>query len=259
VKRNKSENYIRVNDTIRILGINFFLGTAHDAARALFRSRGLLVVPAAPALVTMERDLKYTEAVINADFAIIDSTYMAVCWFLLSGQVLPKLSGLTYIRALLSLLLEMPESVLWVLPTQASCVKTEIYLNKQGFLRGSYSIYHAPFYGLDFVGDTTLVDLLEKNRPQHVIIGLGGGTQEKLGSYIRRELSYKPAIHCIGAAIAFLTGDQVNIPKHIDTLGLGWLYRCISDPVKFVPRYASGLRLFPMMLRYRSESPGSRR
>ena len=34
-----------------------------------------------------------------------------------------------------------------------------------------------------------------------------------------------PAIHCIGAALGFLTGDQVRIPHWADQWILGWLFR----------------------------------
>ena len=55
-------------------------------------------------------------------------------------------------------------------------------------------------------------------------------TQERLGLYLKQRLSYRPAIHCIGAAIGFLSGDQVYIPVWADALGMGWLYRTLADP-----------------------------
>ncbi len=49
--------------------------------------------------------------------------------------------------------------------------------------------------------------------------------QERLGYALRKQLSYKPAILCLGAAIAFLSGGQANIPNWADRLMLGWLFR----------------------------------
>jgi UDP-N-acetyl-D-mannosaminuronic acid transferase (WecB/TagA/CpsF family) len=68
-------------------------------------------------------------------------------------------------------------------------------------------------------------------------------------------LSYKPAIHCIGAAIAFLSGDQVRIPVWVDQAGLGWLWRSASNPPRFIPRYWAARHLATMMLRYRDRLP----
>jgi UDP-N-acetyl-D-mannosaminuronic acid transferase (WecB/TagA/CpsF family) len=64
-----------------------------------------------------------------------------------------------------------------------------------------------------------------------------------------------PAIHYIGAAIAFLSGDQVNIPVWADRLYMGWLLRTLSDPKRYLPRYWDARLLLPLMLRYRSELP----
>jgi UDP-N-acetyl-D-mannosaminuronic acid transferase (WecB/TagA/CpsF family) len=97
--------------------------------------------------------------------------------------------------------------------------------------------------------------MIEKKRPRHVILTVGGGTQERLGLYLKRNLSYLPAIHCIGAAIAFLSGDQVKIPVWADRIYLGWLYRSISDPKRYVPRYWEARKLLYILYRYRERLP----
>jgi UDP-N-acetyl-D-mannosaminuronic acid transferase (WecB/TagA/CpsF family) len=107
------------------------------------------------------------------------------------------------------------------------------------------------------IEDSKLIERLQILRPQHVVITVGGGTQERLGLYIKRHLDYLPAIHCIGAAIAFLSGDQVRIPNWADRLYLGWLFRCLSSPRRFIPRYWSAPQLIPLIWRYRSQSPVS--
>ena len=72
---------------------------------------------------------------------------------------------------------------------------------------------------------------------------------------LKRECDFRPSIHCIGAAIGFLTGNQVRIPGWADRLFLGWLFRCLSEPGKFVPRYWKACKLVPLMIRYRAEPP----
>ena len=76
---------------------------------------------------------------------------------------------------------------------------------------------------------------------------IGGGNQERLGLYLKRNLSYLPAIHCIGAAIAFLSGDQVHIPVWADKFYLGWLFRSLSEPKRYIPRYWAAFSLYPLM------------
>jgi UDP-N-acetyl-D-mannosaminuronic acid transferase (WecB/TagA/CpsF family) len=117
-------------------------------------------------------------------------------------------------------------------------------------------VYLAPMYG-SVIEDSELLRQLEKRRPSHVVLGLGGGTQERLGFFLKQNLSYSPSIHCIGAAIAFLSGDQVKIPVWVDALGLGWLWRSVSNPRRFVPRYWSARGLAQLILRYRDHLPAT--
>jgi len=53
-----------------ILGISFFNGSPSDAVREI-QNGGYMVVPAAPALVIMQRDSRYAEAVCKGDLAIV--------------------------------------------------------------------------------------------------------------------------------------------------------------------------------------------
>ena len=118
--------------------------------------------------------------------------------------------------------------------------------------------YVAPRYGLE-IEDRNLLSLLEQNRPAHVIIAIGSGAQEKLGYYLRENLSYRPAIHCIGAALGFLTGDQIAIPDWADRLYLGWFLRLMTQPRRFVPRLIRGLELPWLIWKYGENLPPMRR
>jgi exopolysaccharide biosynthesis WecB/TagA/CpsF family protein len=140
------------------------------------------------------------------------------------------------------------------MPTAPSAQRNVKWLNENEVHVGHENVYLAPMYGAA-VEDQLLLQKLEKRRPRHIIVGLGGGTQERLGLYLRRNLSYKPAIHCIGAAIAFLSGDQVRIPVWVDQAGLGWLWRSASNPRRYIPRYWAARHLATMMLRYRDHLP----
>jgi len=114
--------------------------------------------------------------------------------------------------------------------------------------------YVAPKYGL-LVHDLQLVSILEPRKPNHIIIGIGGGMQDKLGSYLKHQLSYRPAIYCIGAAPGFVTGDQVLIPMWADRFFIGWIFRLITHPRSYFVRYWKA-RLGPgFIIKYGREMP----
>lgn len=214
-----------------------------------------MVVPAAPALKNLGHDLRYRESLLGADFAIADSTLMVLLWNLIQRDRIPKLSGLKYLRVLL----EQPEfhqpgSSFWIMPTPAAAQRNLAWLQANGTAVTEDDIYLAPFYGKT-IDDPELLRRLNQRRPQHIILGLGGGTQEPLGFYLKQNLRYQPSIHGIGAAIGFLSGEQIRIPIWVDDLGLGWLWRSLSSPSRYGARYWDARRLVPLLIRYKDKLP----
>jgi UDP-N-acetyl-D-mannosaminuronic acid transferase (WecB/TagA/CpsF family) len=239
----------------QILGIRFFVGEAEEAVR-LGLQGGLVVVPAAPALVDLQSDKYYREALFNSDLAITDSGLMVLVWRLLSRKRISRVSGLKYLKLLFERkALQPSEGVLWIMPTVAARDQNLAWLREQGYEFTEADCYVAPFYPAGAIQDDALVALARQRRPRHIVVCLGGGTQERVGLMLKRHCDFRPGIHCIGAAIGFLTGNQVHIPTWADRFFLGWLFRCLGEPRKFVPRYWKGCRLVPMMIRYRGNPP----
>jgi UDP-N-acetyl-D-mannosaminuronic acid transferase (WecB/TagA/CpsF family) len=239
----------------RILGIRFFVGSAGEAVQIGLQG-GLVVVPAAPALVELQTNEHYREAVFNADLAITDSGLMVLIWLILSGKKIPRVSGLKYLKLLHEMKALQPrESVLWIMPNAAARDQNLAWLRSQGYDFTDDDCYLAPHYSGGRIVDDVLAGIANRRKPKHIVVCLGGGTQERLGLMLKRACDFRPSIHCIGAAIGFLTGDQVRIPVWADRFFLGWLFRCLSEPGKFVPRYWKACKLVPMMIRYRENPP----
>lgn len=245
----------------KILGLNFFIGSADEAIDRLRTTGGLVVVPAGPALNALSTNPAYRQALLAADLIITDSAYMVLLWnlahlrFLSSKKRISKLSGLKYLRALLQQPdFRTPSATCWIMPSTQSAERNRTWLHQLGIELADENLYIAPIY-TGAPQDPALIALLERTRPRHILIGLGGGVQEPLGHYIKQNLSYSPSIHGVGAAIGFLTGDQVHIPVWVDALWLGWLWRTLSNPRRFLPRYWAARHLATLLFRYGSEMP----
>src|SRR5256886_2943974 len=234
--------------TEQILGVRFSNGTVDEAVEVMSSAGGLLVVPAAPALVKICHDEDYRRAVTSADMAIADSGAMVLLWKIFTGRRVERISGLKFLKRLTSRLASHPnERVLWIVPSEHAHEKTIAWLRKMN-LTGTADFYVAPRYAHE-VRDDALAAKIDNHPPAHVVVGIGGGVQEKLGLFLKENLRARPAIHCIGAALAFLTGDQPPIPMWADRFYLGWLLRSIRQPRVFLPPYISGLRLAHMIAR----------
>jgi len=273
-------------DWQRILGVRFFDGAAPAAVDYITRVGGYTVVPAAPALAKIENDPAYRRALVEADLAIADSGFMVLLWRMLRGRTIARISGLKYLRILLANpRLHERGSIFLVLPHESSLEKALAWLREESFEIANADCYIAPNYSSYSscshgsvsreerdrvshstrsgqapkrgysIADDALVAILQSQKPKHIIIGIGGGIQEKLGFYLREHLSYRPAIHCIGAALAFLTGDQKPIPMWADRIYLGWFLRLARAPHHYARRFAPAFRLPGMIWRYGSELP----
>ena len=241
-----------------ILGIPFFTGSAKQAVDRMLTG-GLLVVPSAATLKDIPTQPAYRAAQLSANLVIPDSAYMVLIWNSMQRMRMRRLSGLEYLRELLQRpQLRVAGSTIWIMASKKSAAAHLAWLRKQGIgVLGSH-VYVAPMYGPpdgSELSDPVLLEMVARLGPAHVVVTVGGGTQERLGMFLREQLDYAPGIHCIGAAIAFLSGDQTAIPVWADHLYLGWLLRILEDPRRYGPRYWSAKSLFQIMFKYRSKLP----
>jgi exopolysaccharide biosynthesis WecB/TagA/CpsF family protein len=240
---------------VRILGLDFFDGTVAGAVDCALDRRGLIVAPSGTCFRRLQRDEVYRRAMTSADLILPDSGFMVLLWRLLRGKRITRISGLAYLRELFGRAdFRQDRSVIWVLPDESARDQALPWLQSHGFLVTADDCYIAPIYGTA-VGDSALLERVQARRPGHLIIALSGGVQEKLGLYLRENDSHRPAIHCIGAALGFITGYQVAIPNWADRLYLGWLFRLLSNPRRYLPRALSALALPGMIIRYNEDLP----
>jgi UDP-N-acetyl-D-mannosaminuronic acid transferase (WecB/TagA/CpsF family) len=233
----------------QIMGIRFFDGTAMEAVDRALNRPGLVVAPSGTCFKRLSEDAVYRTAMTNADLVLPDSGFMVLLWRTLRSRRIARVSGLAYLQELL----RRPElgqsgAVLWILPNEDAREKTARWLQAHGFATTPEDFYVAPIYGPK-VEDQLLLDRIESGRPRHVIIALSGGVQEKLGFYLRENTGYRLGLHCIGAALGFITGYQVAIPAWADRLFLGWSLRLISQPRRFLPRALDAAALPGMIIR----------
>jgi N-acetylglucosaminyldiphosphoundecaprenol N-acetyl-beta-D-mannosaminyltransferase len=242
----------------QVLGIQFFNGDADEAIHSIVQRGGFLIAPSGTCFARLREDERYRRAVLAADLAIADSGLMVVLCRFLQRESPPRISGLTYLKHLVATL-KCAETgkIFWVAPNERAAQKLLDWSGREVLPITREDYYVAPRYGIE-VADPNLLTLIERRRPAQVIIAIGSGAQEKLGHYLRESLSYRPAIHCIGAALGFLTGDQIGIPDWADRLFLGWFWRLLAQPRTFIPRLSRGLELPWLLWKYGESLPPTR-
>jgi UDP-N-acetyl-D-mannosaminuronic acid transferase (WecB/TagA/CpsF family) len=217
----------------------------------------LVVAPSAPGLAfDLVNSVAYRDALTTADLAITDSGFMVLLWSAYTGVRLPRLSGLKFMIAVLARPeLRKPGAVFWVMPSAAEDQRNRSWLIANGFPVTESDVYIAPQYPVGFIHDTELLRCIDARKPRVVMLAIGGGVQERVGLMLRAHLNAPTSILCLGAAIAFLSGGQANIPPWADRMVLGWLMRLLHNPGQFWRRLWNALPLMGLLWHHRDRLP----
>jgi len=209
--------------------------------------KGLFVFPAGPALASIDQSKKYHESLIKADLVFFDSGFFVLLLRFFKNLNVSKFSGYKFLDLFFDYLKKNKKKSIF-------CIDPSLQFSKsnKNFLKslGVQKIYNylAPNYNLKSLSDKKLLDLIKKVKPDFILTNIGGGKQEILGLYLKKNLKIKTTILCTGAAISFFTKDQAPINRLIDRFYLGWFVRLIFNPFIFSKRYLFGLRLVPMVI-----------
>ena len=199
-------------------------------------------MPSGPGLSTIDIDKNYYNALKNSDIALFDSGYLCLLLRIFKGVTVKKFSGFIFFKEFLNNLKnEKNAKILLVEPSKKQLNTNKNFLNSKKI--DNFFQYVAPLYRKENIRDYKLLKKIKKIKPKYVIINLGGGVQEVLGSYLKNNINFKVSIICSGAAISFFTKEQAPITDYLDKIYLGWLIRIIFNPFVFLPRYLSAFRL----------------
>ena len=243
--------------TQKILGISFFQGGLGSACN-LARDGGLVVAPSGPGMASdLPRTEGYAEALLRAEVSLLDSGLICLWSKLFESKSLVRVSGLAFLQEYLKKTDWNQEKALWVMPNQKESDSMLAWLvSKYGPHFDKNSVYIAPNYPRSGnIEDKKLLQKIEQVDPSNIFIQIGGGVQERLGLFLQSKVNKGTSILCTGAALAFLSGEQVKIPMWADYLFIGWAFRCIANPRIFIPRYFKAFKLIYLLARYGSRLP----
>ena len=229
-------------------GITFYNIELNDLDK-LFKKKGLFLFPSGPGLTSIESKKEYHNALKNSDINFFDSGYFVLLLKLLKNIKVNKFSGYKFFKFYIKFLQKNKNiKILSIDPNKNLSNSNKKLFKKIGHNGAKIFNYIAPFYNTKSFSDKKLLKIINKIKPNHILINIGGGTQEVLGFYLKKKIDYKCNILCTGAAISYFTKDQAPMNDFIDSLYLGWLIRIIFKPSIFLPRYLMALKLFNLVL-----------
>jgi UDP-N-acetyl-D-mannosaminuronic acid transferase (WecB/TagA/CpsF family) len=229
---------------LQFYGINFFEINYNLILERLIKKKGYIVMPAASSLSNIENNSLYLNSLKKSTVAIFDSGFFCICLLILKFLKFKKFSGYKFLNFFLNDKNLKNKKVLSLDPTVKDAKLNNSYLKfkKFKFVRS----YICPIYDCKNIEDKNLLTLINKYKPDIVLINIGGGVQEPLALYIKNNSIHKLISICSGAAISYFTGSDAKINKWIDDFYLGWLFRVIYNP-KFITRVIKSFYLLKIV------------
>ena len=208
---------------------------------------GLFVFPAGPALALINKSSNYYLSIRKADLVFFDSGFFVLLLKFFKNINVRKFSGYKFLNLFFNYLQKNKKKSIFCIDPNLKFSKSNKKFLKNLGIKRVYN-YMAPNYKIKNFSDRKLLKKIKKVRPDFILTNIGGGKQEILGLYLKKNLTIKTTILCTGAAISFFTKDQAPINTLIDQLYLGWFVRLIFNPIVFSRRYFYSLRLIPMVI-----------
>lgn len=225
----------------------YFINFENYKFSKIIKKKGLYLFPSGPGIASILSSKEYYNSLKKADYVFFDSGFFVLLLRFLKNISVEKFSGYKFLNFFFKYLkLNKNKSIFCIDPNINYSNSNKKYLKKLG-VKKIYN-YVAPFYNTKNLIDKSLISKINKANPDFIMTNIGGGVQEILGLYLKKNLKKKTTIICTGGAISFFTKDQAPINSFIDQIYLGWFVRLLFNPIIFWKRYFYALKLFPMVL-----------
>ena len=221
-----------------------FVNLKHNELNKLINKKGLFLFPSAPGIASIYDKKKYFDSLKKANFVFLDSSFFVILLKFYKNISVIRFSGFKFLQIFFNFLKKNKNTKVFLIdPSVNKSINNINFISKLGIKKNKIKSFVSPFYKANNIKDLNLIKQINKFKPKVIIINIGGGIQEVLGSYLKKNITVNCKIICTGAAISFFTKDQAPINNFIDKFYLGWLVRFIFNPFSFSKRLIYALKL----------------
>jgi N-acetylglucosaminyldiphosphoundecaprenol N-acetyl-beta-D-mannosaminyltransferase len=172
------------------------------------------------------KDTDFTNIVKEAEMVIPDGVGVKIA-LQINGTKTNRIPGIDFAKKLLE------ESAINNIPVAIIGAKEDVITraieNLQNEINGINIVYYHNGY---FNNDNEIYEEIAKKSPKLILVAMGSPRQEKFIYNAKKRL--KPCLMIgIGGSLDVWSGMTKRAPKFLQTLGLEWLYRIITQPERF--------------------------
>ena len=223
-----SHNKVTILDIpINNLSREEFLGKVYEDLNV--KQQNVFIVTANPEIIMNAAKLpSYRQSILQADYIVPDGTGVIMASQILEQPLAEKITGYDLVHTFLAYASEQKKSVYFYGSKEGVAVKAAI--NAAEMYPGVKIA--GTKHGYSGFGDEVAMEIAE-TKPDFVFVGLGAPLQETwIADY--KELFPESVLMGVGGSFDVLSGKSKRAPKFWLDHNLEWMYRLLTQPVRFV-------------------------
>ena len=180
-----------------------------DNLDGIINYKKLFVFPSGSGIPLINKNKEYYDALKKADYVFFDSGFFVLLLRVLKNIKVKKFSGFKFLNFFFKYLKKNKgKSVFCIDPNLKISKSNKKYFNRIG-IKKIYN-YIAPVYNPGKLKDEKLLKQINKLDPDFILTNIGGGTQEVLGLYLKKNLKKRQQFFVQGVQFLFL-----QVSKHL--------------------------------------------
>ncbi|HEX2542207.1 MAG TPA: WecB/TagA/CpsF family glycosyltransferase [Caldimonas sp.] len=191
-------------------------------------------------LYYLQRDRHFEAAYSRAEFVTCDSGYLFWALRLMGRRIRARLAGSDIVPAFCRHHCDDPAVRIFLLGAASGVAQRALERINARTGRDICVGAHGP--SMNFVNDEaeiqTVLHMIEGSGATVLIVGLGAPKQEIWIDRYRGALPQVRIFMGVGATIDYEAGVVARAPLWMRRMGLEWLYRVVTDPRRYLLRYA---------------------
>lgn len=211
-----------------------------------------VVTPNVDHIVQLERDGELRDVYDNASLILTDGKPLLWIAKLYKTPIKEKISGSDLFPKVCELAAKKGYTMFFLGAAEGVAAKAAENLERKYKGLNVVGTYSPPFgFEKDEEEMNKIVEMIQKFKPQILIVGLGCPKQEKFMYHYCEKLGV-PISFGLGASLDFEAGNIKRAPQWMANHGLEWLFRITQDPKRMVKRYLiNDRKIIRLVLKYK--------
>lgn len=239
-----------MNTEIDNLTMNETLSAIDDLIKK--NQNAYVVTPNVDHIVQLERDSELRAVYDNASLILTDGKPLLWIAKYYKTPIKEKISGSDLFPKVCELAAKKGYTMFFLGAAEGVAAKAAENLERKYKGLNVVGTYSPPFgFEKDEKEMNKIVEMIQKSKPQILIVGLGCPKQEKF-MYHNCEKLGVPISFGLGASLDFEAGNIKRAPRWMADHGLEWLFRITQDPKRMARRYLiDDRKILGMAIKYK--------